>query len=888
MKTKMSHTRLFFLIFLSAQLAFISTAAFCAQAQSLKVAAVKFRVRSIDLDHPEILLNKFNTLLTRYSGADAPDLIVTPEYSLFLNFGLGYKLIHPIKAVYNSASKTYSINATDTNSQKLLNIINQVRNIARTSRVNIALATVPEIVNASDDSRLQGVNVIFNSMLIIDLNGEVVAVKRKTQGSDRWNTSTSVSDTSYIYQLTLNTSGPVDLSTRDGKSFRIFPIICAECDNSDLLEQAKSANADLLVKAENEGDCAYEKITQSIQDGVFDPARNGWNWMIRDVLFREYVQARDVLKPDRYLLVAEGAGVQGGIINLRDTPLPLANLAVTSDWVYGRIELRNDYRNFSFEGRVLDAQSGAPLKDARVYLYVGSSGDGLSSLSNANGYFQVDNLSALLDDTISCFSSLVGYGTEEIKLRVDTLVNVGYNQLNFQLKPNPQGWPMFRGNIARSGLNHKEQKLAPAVDTRDKFKLLWSYTAENSPYDQLESETSPVIYEGKVYMGIAASRDSGPNPGRFSSLKCFDLATGKILWEHPDAGGTKMIWSTPCIYNGKIYVAEFGNLYCYAADTGREIWRFFGQDIGERTFRASPLIVKDTLYIGTLGMSPANTFYALDANSGRIKASININGGIYGSPVVEGNRLYLAVINGLGTEQYSYVSLKSYDITNPDAIIELWRTNFDMNVGANSTPLIYQDYLYYSVGQPKAGSLPAKTSLFVLNRYTGQIVSRYDLSEASYSACITSPAIAYGNIYVCGYDSVYCLKLEYLHDNNPSTEPLLWSYKLPTSPPGHFINSSVTVANGYIYFGAGDVNAGSFNCLDAFSGKLVWSYDHNGQGMGYSLSSPAVAEGKVVFNSAHDFSHSGVYCFGNVGKPPASPAQRRRRFRIQESSKSKL
>ena len=506
--------------------------------------------------------------------------------------------------------------------------------------------------------------------------------------------------------------------------------------------------------------------------------------------------------------------------------------------------------SYYFEGIVSDTSTypqETKLEGARVRSY--TSGDLLkyyTAQSDNLGYYRINDVLAALDETISFSCSHDGYQTQEKKLKISDFP-AGFGVVDFQLQPNPLDWTMFRGSISRTGFNYKENKITPP------FNFLWAYTEENGKLSSIES--SPIIYENKVYAGDFA-------------MECFDLNTGRIIWSHFDGHRYmhKYIWSTPCISDGKLFVANFGNLYCFDANTGIEIWRVFPEDLLDRNFRASPVVVGNTLYIGMLDYMenyiPANKLFAIDTETGRIKCSINIDGGIYGSPAVEGNRIYLAVRNV--NQSYVDISIRCYDITEPESMLELWRTNLPADLWDTSTPVIYQDYLYYIASKANINS-----TLFAFNRYTGDIVLTYDFPEASY---ITSPAIAYGNIYVACYTKLYCLNLERLNDNNPETSPLVWTFEL-SQPYLCGINSSPTIANGYIFFGADDMYAAAFYCLDALTGSQVWQFNHNGQGMGYSLSSPAVRDGKVVFVSAHDYPWSGIYCFGQKdATPPATPA----------------
>jgi parallel beta-helix repeat protein len=128
------------------------------------------------------------------------------------------------------------------------------------------------------------------------------------------------------------------------------------------------------------------------------------------------------------------------------------------------------------------------------------------------------------------------------------------------------------------------------------------------------------------------------------------------------------------------------------------------------------------------------------------------------------------------------------------------------------------------------------------------------------NATLSSPAVAYGKIYVGSYDhKVYCL--------DALTGGYIWSY-----PTGNSVYSSPAVADGKVYVGSFDHRV---YCLDAFTGAYVWSYPTGD----WVVSSPAVAYGRVYVGSQD----RNVYCLDALtggyiwsyptGDPvPSSPA----------------
>ena len=304
---------------------------------ALKVAAIRIDT-PINLDEPEIELNKIikkiQTLIQDKWWL-LPDLIVTPEYTLYPSiFPPNYS--YPIKISYDPINKIYNVAPTQgAYSQKIINVIKYIQSIADNLNINFVLGTVPEIKYAAEDPRL-GADVIFNTSLVIDTNGHIIGIKRKTKGSDWINSPSGLPlNEEYVYNLALDTTSPFTLRNRGGAAFKILSIICAERNNTDLLERAKDFKVDILVNSEREGDCPYIELAKTIQKGENPSQYPCWNWMIRDVFIKEFITNKDIIKENGYFVAAEGGLKVSGIFNLKDPPLPLYFWSFTDDWVYG-------------------------------------------------------------------------------------------------------------------------------------------------------------------------------------------------------------------------------------------------------------------------------------------------------------------------------------------------------------------------------------------------------------------------------------------------------------------------------------------------------------------------------------------------------------------------
>ena len=62
-----------------------------------------------------------------------------------------------------------------------------------------------------------------------------------------------------------------------------------------------------------------------------------------------------------------------------------------------------------------------------------------------------------------------------------------------------------------------------------------------------------------------------------SMLKCVDLESGQIAWEHrlvPDDAPVDSLVTPPSLAGGKVFVGtDRGIVHCFSQDTGEELWQ---------------------------------------------------------------------------------------------------------------------------------------------------------------------------------------------------------------------------------------------------------------------------------------------------------------------------
>ncbi len=136
---------------------------------------------------------------------------------------------------------------------------------------------------------------------------------------------------------------------------------------------------------------------------------------------------------------------------------------------------------------------------------------------------------------------------------------------------------------------------------------------------------TPAIANGKVYIG---------NDDAF--FYCLDAGTGDEIWNYTTGW---MIWSSPSVYNNKVYFAA-DQIYCLNASTGEEIWI----EPGIHT-SSSPAVAYGNVYIGT-GAGDGKV-YCFDADTGdEIWQSSSLGSSSYTGPAVADGKVYTSSSGG--------------------------------------------------------------------------------------------------------------------------------------------------------------------------------------------------------------------------------------------------
>jgi len=274
--------------------------------------------------------------------------------------------------------------------------------------------------------------------------------------------------------------------------------------------------------------------------------------------------------------------------------------------------------------------------------------------------------------------------------------------------------------------------------------------------------------------------------------------TDNIVWT-ANIDGT-MQSCAPAVVDDRIYItvdAAEPKIYCLNANDGSILWMNKTDEFGR-----SPAVYDDKVFLGA-----GETIYCWDAATGAEIWKKPTNGGVYVSPVVSDDKIYIGSWYG---EIYCFN-------TSDGAII--WNTNLGYGVHFTmSSPCVANGKLFIGSTESLNGKI------FCLNATSGNLLWTFTPGCDVKS----SPAFAYGNVYFGGDNGkIFCLDSEMGQQT--------WEFE---TTAGFYVRSSPSVANSFVYIGSAD---NYVYCLDAFNGTKKWMFDTGT----FVYCSPVVADEKI-------------------------------------------
>ncbi|AKB30307.1 cell surface protein [Methanosarcina siciliae T4/M] len=356
---------------------------------------------------------------------------------------------------------------------------------------------------------------------------------------------------------------------------------------------------------------------------------------------------------------------------------------------------------------------------------------------------------------------------------------------------NTDTWSQFHKDVANTGFSSGE---AP-----DTGKLLWV----SDPIWAIPS-SSPVIAEGKVFVkcGVDQVNSMSTTPEELR-IVTIDEYTGNII-SSDEIGPVTPCWSSLCYDNGKIWYGRADAL------------------------NGGPMVADGKVFDSD---GESHHYYCTDAETEEELWNFTVTGVAIGTPAYYEGKVYLTSGPLFSSPGHVYC-------VNAENGDELWNQTLPYEAGGS--PAVSEGVVYATTYDG---------NLYALDAEDGSIL----WSETVPSTDVSStPAIAYGNVYISGgcpgisTIETYCF--------NATTHEMVWNTCGEDKIGGW--TASVAVADGMIFVGKYAEDdyfgyAGTY-ALDAYTGDVVWSYPSGG-------ASPAISDG-ILFTIGAD---GRVYAFAD-------------------------
>ena len=343
-------------------------------------------------------------------------------------------------------------------------------------------------------------------------------------------------------------------------------------------------------------------------------------------------------------------------------------------------------------------------------------------------------------------------------------------------------WPLFRGNITRTGITPEE--VTPPLARR------WNQKVG----DWLLA--SPVVSNGILYIGGHLDRPT--LQGCFSAINARNgEPKWKLDFQHP-------LVLSACVLGGNvIFVACHNRLHALDAKTGGRLWETSVSEV----ITTPPVAWQNMLFVATEG----GALHALEAQSGRRLWHFSRDAAMYSPPLAWEGRVYLgacdhrlyALSQTDGAVEWEFVAANEINtcpafhrgriyLGSVDRRVycidaekgrRVWE--FKTEAAVNSSPAVFQDTVFIGSRDHNLYALDAETGRFRWNFSAGDWID-------------SSPAVSSGTVYFGSHDRRF-----YAIDSETGT--LLWDFQTEGE-----ISSSPAISAGHVFIAANDVNLFAF------------------------------------------------------------------------------
>jgi outer membrane protein assembly factor BamB len=238
--------------------------------------------------------------------------------------------------------------------------------------------------------------------------------------------------------------------------------------------------------------------------------------------------------------------------------------------------------------------------------------------------------------------------------------------------------------------------LDPMPDKRP--KVIWHADPKEYP----DCETSPVVVDGHVFFGLGMGG---------KAIVCLDAETGKLVWKKSTP---YPVFSHPAVVEGKV-VAGMGN--GNVAETAEEVWSKEQQKLKARGASEKEIQEAAKLY------APGGEVWCLDAKDGSVLWTYKTKAVVIGAVAVSDGKAYFADQSGMIT----CLSLADGKLV----------ANRNVHQPIVTSPAVGNEYVYVTSSSGKLFCLDKKTLNLVWEANTG-------LGNQNWS----SPCVARGHVYV--------------------------------------------------------------------------------------------------------------------------------------------